>query len=229
MRWKPLVKNLLLLLIVMPMAYLAAMVAGAVIPGEITADKPGASPDRVVQIYLLSGLLHADIAIPVNTDVLRQFDFLNQSGIQLNREGLRYLVFGWGSEAFYTTAGTYGDITTSATFTAITGDRSVMHVVSFGEIRKNSSVIPVKVTTQGLSRLLSFLRQSFADGDDQKPEWMSGKSHGYGDVFYRGRGGFSIFYPCNAWTGAALRVAGVPLGIWTPTTQSLKWSLDLHN
>ncbi len=230
MNWKRLIKGLVALVFAPPLLYLLAMVPGAIVPGQTTADSladTASNSSAKVQIYLLTGLLHADIAIPVDAVVLEKFSFLKQAGIPLNNKDLRYLVFGWGSREFYTIAGTYADVTLAATVTAITGDDSVMHIVPSGGITENADAIPVKLSASGFTRMLSFLRRSFADDSNGKPSWMSDKTHGYGDVFYEGRGGFNILAPCNVWTGAALREAGLPLGIWTPTTYSLKWSLNI--
>ncbi len=228
MHLQRLVKWLLIGVVTAPAAYLAAMIIGAVVPGVTKGIAEPAAANDNVKIYLLTGPLHADIAVPVDSQVLQQFGFLDQSGINLNDNGLHYLVFGWGSEAFYTIAGTYADITAAATLRAVTGDSSVMHVVPVGRINQAPDTIPLTVSRGGYSRLLTFLRSSFDNSTNGEPQQMPGKSHGYGDVFYRGRGGFNIFYPCNAWAGDALRTAGVKLGIWTPTTFSLKLSLKLY-
>jgi uncharacterized protein (TIGR02117 family) len=59
-------------------------------------------------------------------------------------------------------------------------------------------------------RLAAFIRRSFAGRPAHR--------HGYGgwDVFYDARGTYSAVRTCNAWTGEALRHAGVRMGSWTP-------------
>ncbi len=225
-RWKRLVGWVFTALFFVPVAYLIASLVGAVVPATISADSHGQKKD--VRIYLLAGLLHTDIAIPATREVLRQFSFLKQAAIPLDNSSLRYLVFGWGSKQFYTTTGTYADISIRATFTAIIGDRSVMHIVPYGAIDEASEAIPISVSQNGLARMVHFIRGSFKKDDRGNPLFMPGKSHGYGDVFFEGVGGFNILHPCNTWTSRALNRAGVATGIWTPTTQSLKWSLGLH-
>ncbi len=201
---------------------------GAIVAGTINRDTAGTTTGNDKEIYLLTSLLHADIAIPVDAEVLRKFSFLKQSGIEMDHANLRYLVFGWGSRAFYTTAGTYADITFAATVKAITSDTAVMHVVPSGQLAQSENSIPIKISEQGFSRLIHFLRNSFENEADDAPFWLPNESHGYGDVFYLSNGNFNIFNPCNVWTGSALKQAGVPVGAWTPTTKSLKWSLKIH-
>lgn len=228
MRWKRLFIGLPVLLIAVPAIYFLASMIGAYISGTINQDSTGTPSQNDKEIYLLTSLLHADIAIPVDAKVLQKFSFLKQSGIEMEHSGLKFLVFGWGSRAFYTTAGTYADITVSATVKAITSDTAVIHVVPAGQLTKNESSIAIKVTEQGFSRLLNFLYRSFENDITDTPTWLQNVSHGYGDVFYLSNGNFNILNPCNVWTGNALKHAGVPVGAWTPTTQSLKWSLDYH-
>jgi len=216
------------LLIAIPAFYLLASVIGALIPGSIETGADKSAPGEPRQIYLLTNPLHADIAIPVDEDVLKRFGFLAQSGIEIAHPGLQYLVFGWGSREFYTTAGSYSDITLSATIKAITGDRSVMHVTPSGQIEKSDNSIAIDVGSAGFSRLLVFLRRSFINDAAGSPIWLEDKSHGYGDVFYQGVGDFNIFKPCNVWTGKALKIAGIQAGSWTPTTFGLKSALSIH-
>ncbi len=51
------------------------------------------------------------------------------------------------------------------------------------------------------------------------------KGFGLTDAFFQAKGRFNIFYTCNEWLGRQLRAAGVPMGIWTPTTQAVDLSL----
>ncbi len=66
-----------------------------------------ASPDNIsraaivedndkVDLYLLSTLLHVDIAIPVTSEVKRHFQFLEEDGFSLSHPKLKYLIIGWG-------------------------------------------------------------------------------------------------------------------------------------
>ena len=228
MRWKYLIFGLPGLLIAVPAIYVLASIPGALIPGTVTSDAIGSSSIKSREIFLLSSPLHADIAIPVDDDVLRTFSFLKRSGIELDHPGLHYLIFGWGSKEFYTTAGSYSDITVSATYKAITGDTSVMHVVPAGQIVVGDSSTSLRISEGGFERLLKFLKTSFANDQNDAPIWLEGESHGYGDVFYAGVGNFNIFKPCNTWTGKALKVAGLQTGIWTPTTYGMQWALSIH-
>ena len=56
----------------------------------------------------------------------------------------------------------------------------------------------------------------------------AGPALGLTDAFFAAKGQFNAVYTCNAWVGRQLRAAGLPLGIWTPTTEALSLSLSFY-
>lgn len=179
---------------------------------------------KEITIYLLTSYLHADIAVPMLPDVERRFGFLAGTGFPLDNPNLRYLAFGWGSKAFYTTAGSYADITFTAAAKAITGDEAVMHIAPAGALSPSTSRIAMRLTQQQFTALLDGIERSFTKGPNGAPILLAGESHGYGDVFYEGEGHFNILWPCNIWAATILRQSGIKLGAWTPTTHALTLS-----
>ena len=217
-----------MIIVAVPILYFSATVFGALIPVGPAGEWGGTRQSERVRVYLLRGWIHTDIAIPATPKVLEDFGFLREAGIPITHDDLRYLVFGWGSAAFYTTAGSYADISLSAVWTALTGDRSVMHAVPSGALEASDTAIAIDLTPLGFQQMVRFIRASYNEDATGNPVWLKGLSHGYGDVFHQARGGFDAFRPCNVWTARALRKAGVTTGIWTPTTDSLLFSLRLH-
>jgi uncharacterized protein (TIGR02117 family) len=69
---------------------------------------------------------------------------------------------------------------------------------------------PIMLRPDDYRRLAAFIRASVRPG--------GGHQHGYGpgDAFYDATGHYDAITTCNAWTGAALRAAGVRVGVWTP-------------
>jgi uncharacterized protein (TIGR02117 family) len=186
-----------------------------------------ASTEKTETIYLLTGTLHADFVIPAALINKGEFDFLKETKLPLDHPNLRYLAFGWGSKAFYTTAGSYSDITLSAVAKAVSGDQSVMRVVALGEIDTNSpDIIQLSVSKEQLAALVQFVHDSFQKSARGKPQQLSQASIGPNDVFYEGVGDFNIFHPCNQWVNLGLRKTGIEVGRWTPTTHSLRHSLE---
>jgi uncharacterized protein (TIGR02117 family) len=204
--------------------YLVASYIGAIIPQRPAA---GRAPGHTETVYLLINLLHADIVIPVNPQIRSRFSHLAGSGLPIFDPELNYLIFGWGSRAFYTTARNLADIRPGPTLRAIIGDNSVMHVVPLKGISQLENLLPVNLPPGGTARLLDFIEASFT-GQANHPVHLAGASYGIGDEFFASPHHFNIFNPCNIWTAQALRAAGLSTGYWTPTTHSLKLSLQLH-
>ncbi|MCB1459528.1 MAG: DUF2459 domain-containing protein, partial [Nitratireductor sp.] len=126
---------------------------------------------------------------------------------------------------FYTTAGSYSDITVSATLRAATGDEPVMRVTPLGRLSANEDVVAVDLPVPAYQRLLSAIKASFLTGANGRTIHLAGASIGPGDAFFLAEGHFNIFNPCNQWVGRMLHSAGIKIGIWTPTTHSLLASL----
>lgn len=207
------------------LVYMIASVVGALLPASPeTARNPG----NVERIYLLTTFLHADFAIPVDDGVRERFAGLADASIPMADPRLKFLVFGWGSKAFYTTAGTLWDIRPGPTITAIIGDKSVIHVVPSTDISGLENAYPVDLPPGGTARLINFIERSFA-GVRGVPEVLADKDFGFGDVFFAANGGFHIFRPCNIWAADGLRAAGLNTGRWTPTTYTLKLGLRIHS
>ncbi|MGN6620866.1 MAG: DUF2459 domain-containing protein, partial [Sphingomonas sp.] len=72
-------------------------------------------------------------------------------------------------------------------------------------------------------RLAAFIRASFATAPaGERPEIFRG--YGDYDAFYSASGRYDALMTCNAWTGMALRRAGVRVGVWTPfATTVMGW------
>ena len=209
-------------------AFLAAATIGGWLPGPAPLSTGNAFDGRPGRtIILLESPLHTDILLPADPDVRARFGFLRGSRVPLNHPALRWLSFGWGSRAFYTTAGSYADIAPGAVWKAATGDAAVMRVVGLPAIDA-SSLRRIALSSSGFERLLTRIASSFAVGPDGTPVKIDA-SIGPDDAFYAATGRFSLFHPCNEWTRKALRAAGVPAGRWTPTAHSLALALDRHD
>ena len=219
--------------VLLPVLYLAAAFGGAFIPRS--PDVPGAVAQETaeapqsVRIFLVTGLLHADIALPASAELFEAFPGLEEAGLPLSHPALRYLAFGWGSRAFYTTAGSYSDITVSATLRAATGDKPVMRVTPLGDLAASKGIVAIDLSVPNYRRLISAIRASFLRDGDGKAMHLAGASIGPGDAFFLAGGHFNLFNPCNQWVGNMLNAAGIGIGIWTPTTHSLLASLRWHS
>ncbi|MCP4072474.1 MAG: TIGR02117 family protein [Hyphomicrobiales bacterium] len=205
---------------------LSALVGGLIASPENISRTAIVEEKDKVDLYLLSTLLHVDIAIPVTDEVKRQFAFLEEDGFSLSHPQLKYLIIGWGSREFYTSTKTLMDIGPGPVFSAVTGDESVIHIIFSANVPQIDEIKKVTVARSGLRAMIKNIKAGFTRSTLGNPILLRGVSHGLGDVFYEAKEHFNIFQPCNIWTAKMLRSAGVKTGIWTPTTYSLMLSLD---
>lgn len=208
-----------------PALYLAAAALGAALPAPPQTGRAPGTPER---IYLLTTLLHADIAVPLTPERRRRFGFLEADGLPLSSPSAKHLVFGWGSQAFYTATPRLADIRPGPLFAAITGDSAVMHVYLAGDLAAVRGVFAVDLPPGGTRRLLRFVETGFEE-DETGPLHLAGAAYGQSDAFYAGTGHFNLWRPCNIWVAEALRAAGLSTGRWTPTTRGLLLGLRLHS
>lgn len=197
-------------------AYFGAAVLGALFS---FAPPPDEGPQSH-EIVLAAGPIHYDILLPASAEVLDAFGFTQRAGVPLGDSRVRWLVLGWGSRAFYTTAGDYTDVTTSAVWTAATGDSAVLRVDVAGDLSAVPSLRRLRLTQDQFEALIVEIQSSI---EDQTP--LTGLGLMGTDAFFPAKGRFDIFRTCNVWVSKVLNSAGVRMGWWTPPPYSVTLSL----
>lgn len=214
------------LVLSLPLWYLAAGFGGALIP----AGGDGGGGAATQRIGLMRGPIHYDFLLPVDERTRVQFAFAERhKGVPVSHPQARWLVVGWGSAAFYTTAGTYADITVGAVWTAATGDSAVMRVDALGAFPDGAEgLVWLDLTPDQYARLLASIAASFARDGTGAPMPLAVAGLTGSDGFWRGTGHFSLLHTCNDWLGDQLRAAGLRFGRWTPTPQAVTLALWAH-
>ena len=206
--------------LVIPAIWLAASVLLPLVAGS----GPDLSGPPAHRIGLLQGPIHTDLLFPLTPDTRARFGFAEAAGVPVQHPDARWLMLGWGSKAFYTTAGTYADITASAVLTAATGDRSVLRLEVTGPL---PDVAPsLRYLTLSDAQYQALLRQIEAAFDGQAP--LDHPGFTATDAFFPAHGRFHALRTCNVWLGEVLNRAGIPFGLWTPTTWSVTLALHWH-
>lgn len=209
------------LAVVVPIgAYLAAAVAGTLVT---SGDDRG---DGSVTIHVVSNGFHSDFVLP--TRAPGTYDALPIAACDFPGalEAADYLIVGWGSETAYLNVPDLADLTPAIAARSLAFDRSVMHVQPYSGPVDGPGIYRLEIGADRYARLLAFIADTFALDDHARAAVIPGRTYGFGDIFYRAKPRFSFLYTCNAWTGEALRRAGVPVGVWTVFPQSLEWGLD---
>lgn len=206
-----------LLTLALPVLYLLASVILPIIPGP----GPNLSGPLTRQIGLLQGPIHTDILLPLTPEVRARFAFAEAAGVPMNHPDAEWLMLGWGSAAFYTTAGTYADITASAVLTAATGDDAVIRLDALGPLPPMENLRFLDLSQPQFDALLGLTAATLAGTTRLDHAGFTGT-----DAFFPAHGHFSLFRTCNVWLGETLRASGIRFGLWTPANWSVTMSLD---
>ena len=206
-------------LLSLPILYFGAALIGAVLPGPHLQIEGTAN----TQIALARGPIHFDILLPLTEAIRSRFAFAERQGVPVTNPGARFLVVGWGSEGFYTTTGSYADLTPRKIWNAATGDTATLHLDVAGDLTRVSDLVWLDISTAQLALLAETIATSLTLDPAGTPIPLAAH-YGPTDAFYAANGDFHLFHTCNAWVGETLRAAGIPFGRWTPTPQSITLS-----
>lgn len=207
------------LTLALPFLYLAASIILPLFPGP----GPDYSGPPAHVIGLLQGPIHTDILFPLTPETRARFDFAESAGVPVNHPQAEWLLLGWGSAGFYTTAGTYADITAGAVLTAATGDDAVIRLDVLGPLNPLPNLRFLELSETQFQALLTETTAAFASQTPLDHPGFTGT-----DAFFPAHGHFSLFRTCNVWLGETLRASGIPFGLWTPANWSVTLSLDWH-
>jgi uncharacterized protein (TIGR02117 family) len=198
----------------LPLLYLIAALAGALIPANPGWQQPPAG----ITIFVQTNGVHTSIVVPasdwsslIRADHLRRPDLAGD-----------HLTFGWGHREFFLTTPTWSDMRIDVAARALLGrGGALMHVDHLRDPQPDQDQRPIRVTPAQYRRLNAFILASMK----LAPRGRAIPLEGYTatDLFYEARGRYTMFRTSNEWAGAALRHSGIKVGIWTPFAQSIMW------
>ncbi|HTU09770.1 MAG TPA: TIGR02117 family protein [Allosphingosinicella sp.] len=211
-------------IVALPLLYLAAAIFLGLVPANVSFHQPR---EGGVLIYVRSNGIHTDIVVPkVNAEAdWRPYADPAHLG-DPNWGRADHVAFGYGARDFYLNTPTWSDLSVGTAVRSMTGgDSPLVHVEHVDRPRPETWQRPLRLTSDQYRRLAAYIRSSFRTDANGAPIHVPGR-YTNADAFYEGDGSFSMFFNCNAWSGAALRAAGVRMGLWTPFEQSVMWRLD---
>lgn len=218
------------LLFVLAFIAAGAVLAGMFVPRPIWAP-PADGTANGRQILLVGDVIHTDIALPADPDVLERFAFLQDDGLPLDAPGLRWILAGWGSRTFYVETPEWADLRLGPTLRALTLDRSALHLELAGEIDPAAdNVQRIHLDEDTFERVLDDVMATLDPDSEGNAQLIEAASHGDFDHFYEAEGAFNaIVAGCNQWVGQILRTAGLRTGWWTPLPPNLLRAVRFHN
>ena len=201
-------KGLAATLVALVLTYCAAGLIGGLLP----ANRAWRPPAAGVTIYLETNGIHTGLVLP---KVAAGIDWRQRAPAGDLRDP-RYaahdhVVFGWGDRAFFLETPTWADLKAGTVLAAALGsDRTLVHVEHIARPAPGADVRVITLRPSEYQVLARNIEATFARRGTALP--------GYGrhDTFYEARGRYNAIRTCNAWTGDALRAAGVRVGAWTP-------------
>lgn len=204
-------------LLALPLLYLAAALAGSLIPVNRGWTEPASGP----AIYLADNGIHADIIMPVMSSGLDWRSYFPEQDFAAPPAGARWIAFGAGEEHVYLETPRWRDIRLGTIWSALTGGKRVMHVEYVADPRYAARTI--RLRPEEYRRLWAAVRAEFALGADGRPARIDHPGYGPADAFYRGSGKASALRTCNSWAAGELRLAGIKTSAWPPFAQGLTW------
>jgi uncharacterized protein (TIGR02117 family) len=198
--------------------YLGAALVGSVVPANTNWREPR---DGVTILVRTNGV-HTWILVPKHNAQMDWRPLVPASHIPDQRYAGDYLAFGYGNREFYLNTPHWEDLRLGTALTAAFGrGGSLMHVEHEWNPQPNEDQRAFRISADGYRRLAGFIERSFDRDGQGRTIPLLGRGYGPADVFYEARGPYNAVLTCNEWTGAALRAAGVRIGVWTPLAQSV--------
>ena len=180
-----------------------------------------------VEIYVQSNGVHTDLVLPLRTkhmDWERLFPYSDFTNVY---KGFNYVAIGWGDKGFFLDTPTWGDLKFSTAFKAVFGlSTTAMHVTyKYNQPQLNENCRKIILSEKQYRTMIRYILSSFRL-KDKMPIHIDHKGYGQQDTFYEANGTYTLFKTCNVWTGNALQVSGVKIGVWTPFDKGIVGHLE---
>lgn len=197
-----------------PALALDGYAAAGLVGGSAAASGWRDRPREGVTIWVENNGVHTGLVLPLVAAGVDWRPLARPDHLRDPRLASRWLAFGWGDRDFFLRTPTWAELDPRTVARAAVGsDATVVHLEHIARPGFGPDVRPVVLRPAEYRRLAAFVRASVAV-EQGRYRWRPG--YGRHDAFYAGTGRYSAYTTCNAWTGAALRAAGVRMGRWTP-------------
>ena len=213
-----------LMLLAIPCFYLLGALAGTFVP----RNSDWAEPPNGVLVFVRSNGVHVDLVLPALAAGQDLYRLVPPEHVANPASASGWIAFGWGQREFYLETPRWSDLTVRNAARAVFGGDAVMHVEHVGPPHPSGDARPLLLGPEEYSRLVAYIRNSFAVHADGPAAPIDGAGYGNNDVFYDARGHYSAGRTSNQWASDALAAAGVKIGAWTPFAQGVMWRFRNH-
>lgn len=206
--------------LLIPYLYAAAALIGGLIP----VNAGWSPPPGGITIYVETNGIHTGIVVPARSPLFDWTRIASPAHLADPRYAGSHIAIGWGERDFYLNTPDWSQVRPATILRAVIGsDRTLMHVDHGATPMPGPAVRAITLSPDQYRRLVAFILDSFV----LTPDGHATPIRGYGsaDIFYEARGHYDAIDSCNEWTGAALRRAGVRVGVWTPLSAGVMLSI----
>jgi uncharacterized protein (TIGR02117 family) len=205
------------ILLALPALYLAAALAGSLIP----VNRGWQEAAEGTTIYLADNGVHADIIMPAKAHGLDWTPLVPKRDFAAADPDARWIAFGSGEQRVYLDTPSWWDLTPRTSWAGLVGGKRVMHVEYVRS--PEYAVRQIRLRPEEYRRLWAAIRADFARGPNGQPQRIDHPGYGPADAFYRATGRANAIRTCNAVVADWLRIAGVETSLWPPFTSGLVW------
>lgn len=212
-------RTTILVLISLPLLYLAAALVGSLVPRNPDWQEPSDG----IPVFVRSNGVHADLVLPASADGLSLYRLVPPEHVADPASARGWIAFGWGQREFYLETPRWADLTFENAARSIFGGDALMHIEHLGPPEASARMRPLRLNRASYRQLVAAIADGFAVGDDGGSIPLVGRGYGRADGFYHATGRYHAFRTSNQWTADALARAGVRIGVWTPFAQGIMW------
>ena len=210
-------------------AGLAGVYVAILLVGLIPVNRGFEPAVEGVTIYVASTAVHADLILPIVSDVIDWRAELPSAAFEDHADWATHVAIGWGDRGFYLETPTWADLKASTAAKALLApSQTCLHVQYTTDRALSEATRRVTISDEQYTRLVRFIRSTFLLDDDGGPRTIPGVSYYGYDAFFEAHGTYHALNTCNSWIGRALQSAGVCTPWLTPLPRSvfLYWSVE---
>ncbi|HUP66974.1 MAG TPA: TIGR02117 family protein [Sphingomicrobium sp.] len=215
--------RLLSVILAIPALYLAAALAGSLIP----VNRDWREPAEGTTVYLADNGVHVDVILPIDAHGLDWRPLIPPHDFAKADPNASFIAFGSGERRVYLDTPTWWDLTPRTLSSALFGGDRVMHAEYVPS--PAYAVRQIRLRPDEYRRLWAAIRSDFALDKRGRPRRIDHPGYGPSDAFYRASGKASAITTCNSWAASRLRLAGVKTSLWPPFAQGLVWRYRQYN
>ncbi len=204
---------LISIIVFLGLFFLIAFICGKVKTSSVkTKDK------KIYKALILSNGVHTDLVLPVKNKLIDWRKTFSVKNTRSKQDHTGWVAFGWGDKGFYLNTPTWGDLTFSTAFKAVTGlSSTALHVTYRDSIKLDSSnCIQLNLTQKEFICLKKYIVNSIQLKNGKPIYIPTNAVYGDNDAFYESTGTYHLFNTCNTWTNDGLKICNQKACFWTP-------------